>query len=81
MFYSYQLLYLCLQEERLSGMTTELEMMAAQKDAMVEDCTNAGEARDEALIRVERLEEELESSDGRNVKRLETNYRRSGWPK
>ena len=56
-----------LQEERLAEMTTELEMMAAQKDTMVEDCADAREARDEALIRVERLEEELESSDGRNV--------------
>ena len=64
-----------LQEERLSEMTTELEMMAAQKDAMVEDCADAREARDEALIRVERLEEELENSDGRNVKRLEANIR------
>ena len=64
-----------LQEERLAEMTTELEMMAAQKDAMVEDCADAREARDGALIRVERLEEELESSDGRNVKRLETDLR------
>ena len=56
-----------LQEERLAEMTTELEMMAAQKDTMVEDCADAREARDEALIRVERLEEELESSDCRNV--------------
>ena len=62
-----------LQEERLSEMTTELETMVTQKDAMVEDCAAAREARDEALIRVERLEEELESSEGRNVKRLETN--------
>jgi chromosome segregation ATPase len=56
-----------LQEERLTEMTTELEMMAAQKDAMVEDCADARETRDEALIRVEQLEEELESSDGRNA--------------
>lgn len=51
-----------LQEERLSEMTTELEMMAAQKDAMVEDCADAREARDEALARVEALEDELEAS-------------------
>jgi len=56
-----------LQEERLGEMTTELEMMAAQKDAMVEDCADAREARDEALMRVERLEEELESLESRNV--------------
>jgi chromosome segregation ATPase len=56
-----------LQEERLGEMTTELEMMAAQKDAMVEDCADARETRDEALMRVEQLEEELEGSEGRNV--------------
>ena len=56
-----------LQEERLGEMTTELEMMAAQKDAMVEDCADARETRDEALMRVERLEEELEGLEGRNV--------------
>ena len=56
-----------LQEERLGEMTTELEMMAAQKDAMVEDCADARETRDEALVRVERLEEELEGLEGRNV--------------
>ena len=64
-----------LQEERLAEMSTELKIMAAQKDAMVEDCAYAREARDEALIRVERLEEELESSDSRNVERMETNLR------
>ncbi len=51
-----------LQEERLSEMTTELEMMAAQKDAMVEDCADARETRDEALARIEALEDELEAS-------------------
>lgn len=56
-----------LQEERLGEMTTELEMMAAQKDAMVEDCADARETRDEALMRVEQLEEELEGSEGRNI--------------
>jgi len=55
-----------LQEERLGEMTVELEMMAAQKDAMVEDCADAREARDEAIGRVERLEEELETIEGRN---------------
>ena len=60
-------LELRLQEERLAELTTELEMMAAQKHAMVEDCAAAREARDEALIRVERLEEELEGTDGQNI--------------
>jgi chromosome segregation ATPase len=49
-----------LQEERLGEMTTELEMMAAQKDAMVEDCADAREARDEALARLDRLEVDME---------------------
>ncbi|KAF8204088.1 hypothetical protein BJ912DRAFT_896040 [Pholiota molesta] len=55
-----------LQEERLTEMTSELEMLAAQKDAMVEDCADAREARDEALARVEYLEEEMEAVENRN---------------
>ncbi|KAF9486584.1 hypothetical protein BDN70DRAFT_822370 [Pholiota conissans] len=55
-----------LQEERLSEMTSELEMMGAQKDAMVEDCADARETRDEALARVEILEEEIESVENRS---------------
>ena len=47
-----------MQEDRLFEMVMALEMMAAQKDAIVEDCADAREARDEA---VEALEEELES--------------------
>ncbi|TFK41836.1 hypothetical protein BDQ12DRAFT_677245 [Crucibulum laeve] len=49
-----------LQEERLTEMTAELEMLAEQKDAMVEDCADARDARDEALSRVETLEEQVE---------------------
>lgn len=55
-----------LQEERLGEMTIELEMMAAQKDAMVEDCADAREARDEAIGRAEALEEEMEAVERRN---------------
>ncbi|KAJ7269437.1 hypothetical protein B0H12DRAFT_1095850 [Mycena haematopus] len=54
-----------LQEERLSEMTTELEVMAAEKDAMVEDCADARQARDTAIARVEDLEVELEVLEGR----------------
>jgi myosin protein heavy chain len=50
-----------LQEERLGEMTVELEMMAAQKDAMVEDCADAREARDDALLRFDRLEIDMET--------------------
>ncbi|KAF9531931.1 hypothetical protein CPB83DRAFT_785717 [Crepidotus variabilis] len=56
-----------LQEERLTEMTAELEMMAAQKDAMVEDCADAREVRDEALTRIEALEEELEANTENEV--------------
>ncbi|KAJ7492343.1 hypothetical protein FB451DRAFT_1021680 [Mycena latifolia] len=54
-----------LQEERLSEMTTELEVMAAQKDAMVEDCADARQARDAAIQRVEDLEVEVEALEAR----------------
>ncbi|CAA7264831.1 unnamed protein product [Cyclocybe aegerita] len=51
-----------LQEERLTEMTADLETITAQKDAMVEDCADAREARDEALARIETLEDELEAN-------------------
>ncbi|KAJ7675328.1 hypothetical protein B0H17DRAFT_1207702 [Mycena rosella] len=54
-----------LQEERLSEMTTELEVMAAEKDAMVEDCADARQARDAAIARVEDLEVEVEALEAR----------------
>ena len=50
-----------LQEERIAEMTTELETLGAQKEAMVEDCADAREARNEALQKVESLEVELEA--------------------
>ena len=55
-----------LQEERLNEMTVELETLATQKAAMVEDCADAREARDAALSRVETLEMELEALDGKS---------------
>ncbi|KAJ6621079.1 hypothetical protein B0H10DRAFT_2018578 [Mycena sp. CBHHK59/15] len=54
-----------LQEERLSEMTTEMELILAQKDAMVEDCADAREARDAAIARVEGLEVETETLEAR----------------
>ena len=50
-----------LQEERIAEMTAELETLGAQKEAMVEDCADAREARNEALQKVESLEVELEA--------------------
>lgn len=49
-----------LHEERIAEMTSELELLASQKDAMVEDCADAREARDEAIERLEAAEEEAE---------------------
>ncbi|KAJ7103250.1 hypothetical protein B0H15DRAFT_767432, partial [Mycena belliarum] len=54
-----------LQEERLSELTTELEIMAAEKHAMVEDCADARNARDVAIQRVEDLEVEIEALETR----------------
>jgi chromosome segregation ATPase len=57
-----------LQEERISETMSELEMMSAQKEAMVEDCAEARDARDQAVsnleaaeLEVERLQEENDS--------------------
>ncbi|KAG6842464.1 hypothetical protein C0991_007594 [Blastosporella zonata] len=52
---------LVLQEDRLGEMTTELEAMAAAKDAMVDDCADARDARDSALSRLEQMEMAMET--------------------
>ena len=49
-----------LHEERIAEMTSDLELLASQKEAMVEDCAEAREARDEAIERLEAAEEEAE---------------------
>lgn len=49
-----------LHEERIAEMTLELELLASQKEAMVEDCAEAREARDDAIERLEVAEEEVE---------------------
>ncbi|KAG7099719.1 hypothetical protein E1B28_001537 [Marasmius oreades] len=49
-----------LQEERLNELTAEMETLASEKEAMVEDCAAARDARDDVLSRVEQLEDELE---------------------
>lgn len=51
---------LLLQEDRLSEMTTEIDAMTAAKDAMVDDCADAREARDNALTRLEEMEMAME---------------------
>jgi chromosome segregation ATPase len=60
-----------LEEERLGEMTSELETLGEQKEAMVWDCADAREARDEAIRKCEGLEMELEALEGR----LETSER------
>ncbi|KAK0208922.1 hypothetical protein DFS33DRAFT_1306416 [Desarmillaria ectypa] len=50
-----------LQEERIGELTAELEMLASQKDAMVEDCADAREARDDAVAKFEAIEIEVEA--------------------
>lgn len=54
-----------LQEERVGEMTAELETLASQKDAMVEDCADAREARDEAIQKCETLELDVEGLEMR----------------
>jgi chromosome segregation ATPase len=50
-----------LQEDRIAEMTADIETLMDQKEAMVEDCAEAREARDHAIQRVEALEEQAES--------------------
>ncbi|KAG1826291.1 uncharacterized protein BJ212DRAFT_1475623 [Suillus subaureus] len=56
-----------LQEERISEMMSELEMMSAQKEAMVEDCAEARDARDQAVTSLEAAELEVEKLQEENV--------------
>ncbi|KAG2368805.1 hypothetical protein BDR07DRAFT_1457096 [Suillus spraguei] len=55
-----------LQEERISEMMSELEMMSAQKKAMVEDCAEARDARDQAVTNLEAAEFEVEKLQEEN---------------
>jgi chromosome segregation ATPase len=50
-----------LSEEHIDELAMELEMATAQKNAMVEDCADAREARDEALVRLDQLEANMEA--------------------
>ncbi|KAF9654320.1 hypothetical protein BDM02DRAFT_3106652 [Thelephora ganbajun] len=54
-----------LQEDRIAEMTADIETLTDQKEAMVEDCAEAREARDHAIQRVETLEEQVESFEER----------------
>lgn len=49
-----------LQEEIIGEMRLEFETLTTQNEAMLEDCADAREIRNEALSRVESLEEEVE---------------------
>ena len=54
-----------LQEDRIAEMTADIDTLTDQKEAMVEDCAEAREARDHAIQRVEVLEEQVESFEER----------------
>jgi chromosome segregation ATPase len=54
-----------LSEERVGELMAEVEVLGAEKAAMVEDCADAREARDETIERVEGLEMEVETLEGR----------------
>ncbi|EGO28236.1 hypothetical protein SERLADRAFT_405863 [Serpula lacrymans var. lacrymans S7.9] len=54
-----------LQDERVAEMASELETLGAQKDAMVGDCAEAREARDETLKKLETAELDLERMEER----------------
>ena len=54
-----------LHEDRIAEMTADIETLTNQKEAMVEDCAEAREARDHAIQRVEALEEHVESFEER----------------
>lgn len=54
-----------LQEDRIAEMTADIETLTDQKEAMVEDCAEAREARDHAIQRAEALEEQVESFEER----------------
>ena len=54
-----------LQEDRIAEMTADIETLTNQKEAMVEECAEAREARDHAIQRVEVLEEQVESFEER----------------
>ena len=56
-----------LQEDRIAEMTADIETLTNQKEAMVEDCAEAREARDHAIQRVEVLEEQVESFEEKVV--------------
>ncbi|ESK92696.1 hypothetical protein Moror_15991 [Moniliophthora roreri MCA 2997] len=61
-----------LNEDRLTELTAEMETLASQKEAMVEDCADAREARDDAIARVEVLEEEIERVESQLVENEQT---------
>ncbi|KAG6879570.1 hypothetical protein C0992_001397 [Termitomyces sp. T32_za158] len=63
---------LLLQEDRLSEMTTEIDAMTAAKDAMVDDCADAREARDNALVRLEEMEMAMEARVEEGSQTVET---------
>ena len=56
-----------LQEETIGEMKLEFETLTTQNEAMLEDCADAREIRNEALSRVESLEEEVELLESKSA--------------
>ncbi|KAL1951328.1 hypothetical protein VTO73DRAFT_477 [Trametes versicolor] len=52
-----------LNEERIAEMTTEMEVVQGEKDAMLEDCQTTREERDEALRKCDEMEEAMEAAE------------------
>ncbi|KAI9057754.1 hypothetical protein FKP32DRAFT_1323349 [Trametes sanguinea] len=50
-----------LQEDRIAEMTTEMDVVQSEKDAMLEDCRTTRDQRDDALRRCDELEEALDA--------------------
>ena len=55
-----------LQEDRISEMTSELEVAMSEKESMVEDCADAREARDRVLKKTEDLEDVVATLEMQN---------------
>ncbi|RPD57111.1 hypothetical protein L227DRAFT_594892 [Lentinus tigrinus ALCF2SS1-6] len=61
-----------LQEERVAELTQELEVVQNEKVAMLEDCRTTREERDNAMRRLDELEEAMETVEESREKEIET---------
>ena len=61
-----------LQEERVGELTQELEVVQNEKVAMLEDCRTTREERDDAMRRLDELEETMETLEESRAQEVET---------